>query len=50
MLERFKFSQTMMENLINDLLDLSKLENNQFTIANEYFNLSHSIFEALQML
>ena len=29
----------MMENLINDLLDLAKLENNQFTVTNVYFNL-----------
>ena len=27
-LQRFTFSQQMMENLINDLLDLAKLENN----------------------
>lgn len=49
-LQRFKFSQQMMENLINDLLDLAKLENNQFTLTNEYFNLQHTIFKALQML
>ena len=49
-LQRFKFSQQMMENLINDLLDLAKLENNQFTVTNEYFNLQHTIFKALEIL
>ena len=49
-MKRFIFSQQMMENLINDLLDLAKLENNQFTVTNEYFNLQHTIFKALQML
>ena len=49
-LQRFKFSQQMMENLINDLLDLAKLENNQFSITNENFNLQTIIFQSLQML
>ena len=50
MLQLQIFSQTMLENLINDLLDLAKLENNQFTLSKEYFNLSLSIFESFQIL
>jgi len=40
----------MMENLINDLLDLAKLENNSFSLSLDYFNLSSTIYSALQML
>ena len=40
----------MMENLINDLLDLAKMENNSFKLSHDYFNLGDSIFEAFQML
>lgn len=39
-----------MENLINDLLDLAKLENNTFTLSSSYFNLASTIQEAFQML
>ena len=41
------FSQKMMENLINDLLDLAKIENNSFNISTEYFDLGALIYEAL---
>lgn len=44
------FSQSLMENLINDLLDLAKMENNSFTFSKEYFNLGNSIYEAFQIL
>ena len=44
------FSQKMMENLINDLLDLAKIENNSFNISSEYFDLGALIYEALQMM
>jgi signal transduction histidine kinase len=40
----------MMENLINDLLDLAKLENNSFSLSQEYFNLGSTIYEAFQIL
>jgi len=40
----------MAENLINDLLDLAKLENNSFNISTEYFDLPITIFRTLQML
>ena len=39
-----------MENLINDLLDLAKFENNQFKLDVEYFNLSIKVHEALQII
>lgn len=44
------FAEIMVENLINDLLDLAKLENNSFTFTTGYFNLSHLIFESLKMV
>jgi signal transduction histidine kinase len=40
----------MLENLINDLLDLAKLENNSFNISNSYFDLSQVIHNTFQML
>lgn len=40
----------MLFNLINDLLDLAKLENNSFTFSNDYFNLANTVYEAFQML
>ena len=40
------FSQKMMENLINDLLDLAKIESNSFNISSEYFDLGALILEA----
>jgi len=40
----------MLFNLINDLLDLAKLENNSFTFSNDNFNLTNIVFEAFQML
>jgi len=40
----------MMENLINDLLDLAKLENNSFQLSKDYFDLSGTIYEAFQVL
>ena len=46
LLKRFLHSTHMNENLINDLLDLAKLESNTFKFTNEYFNLSKTIFDA----
>jgi signal transduction histidine kinase len=40
----------MMENLINDLLDLAKIESNSFNISSEYFDLEALILEAFQMM
>ena len=39
-----------MENLINDLLDLAKMENNSFSLSKDFFNLGNSIYEAFQIL
>jgi len=50
MLNRQIFGQRMLENLVNDLLDLAKLENNAFTLNPEYFNLSQTIYEAFEIL
>jgi K+-sensing histidine kinase KdpD len=36
----------MMENLINDLLDIAKLERNTFQFTSDYFNLEDVIYEA----
>ena len=38
------FSQRMVENLINDLLDLAKLENSSFVLDKSYFNLTDIIY------
>ena len=37
----------MLENLINDLMDLAKVDNNQFELNQDYFNLSFLVYEAL---
>jgi signal transduction histidine kinase len=39
----------MLENLINDLLDLAKLENNTFSLTKEYFNLMDTIYQAFKI-
>lgn len=40
----------MNQNLINDLLDLAKLESNSFNISNDYFNLADLIYDAFGIL
>ena len=44
------FAENIVESLINDLLDLAKLENNSFSFTSEFFSLSQLIFDALKML
>ena len=44
------FSAFMMANLINDLLDLAKLENQAFLLNNEYINLVDTVSEAFQIV
>ena len=39
----------MTENLINDLLDMAKLENNAFTLQEEYFSLPEAIHQTFQI-
>lgn len=50
MLTMQKFSQSMQENLINDLMDLAKLENNKFQMTKEYFSLPAMIHKSFQIL
>ena len=40
----------MMENLINDLMDHAKMDNNSFNFDNENFSLSKCIYESFNML
>ena len=40
----------MVENLINDLLDLAKLENHSFSLNVGFFNLADTIHRAFEML
>jgi len=40
----------MMQNLIDELMDLAKLESNSFKFDEEYFDLMHILYEALNML
>lgn len=39
-----------MENLINDLMDLAKLENNAFQFHEEYFSLPELIYQTFEMM
>ena len=47
LLENCMFSAKQVTTLINDLLDLAKLEKGQFTFNNEYFNLKETIFQGI---
>jgi len=40
----------MSENLINDLLDLAKLDNNRFSFTKDYFDLPATIYQAFDMV
>ena len=49
-LQKQIFSQQMMENLINDLMDHAKMENNSFKFDYNYYSLSGLINEAFQIM
>ena len=49
-LQNSVFSAKMIHNLINDLLDLAKLEKGQFTFNNEYFNLRKTIADGINQV
>ena len=44
------YSSTMNENLINDLLDLAKMENGKFSLHSEPFNLVQTIKAAFHIV
>lgn len=44
------FSSTMLLNLINDLLDLAKIENSSFNLNTSYFNLFEIIQKAIDTI
>jgi signal transduction histidine kinase len=50
LLKNSLFSSNMLLNLINDLLDLAKMENSQFHLNNDLFNLHDVINKALDTL
>jgi len=50
LLEMSVFSTTMQINLINDLLDLAKLEKNTFTFNFEFFSIIETIKNAFKQL
>ena len=39
----------MLENLVNDMMDLAKLDNRHFKLDDDYFNLNHTILRTLDM-
>jgi K+-sensing histidine kinase KdpD len=44
------FAVKMTENLINDLLDLGKMQNNAFNLSEDYFSLSETIHQAFEII
>jgi signal transduction histidine kinase len=44
------FSHAILENLINDILDLAKLENCQFTLNESVFDLNKTVVRVLDMV
>ena len=50
LLKNSLFSSTMILNLINDLLDLAKIENSQFNLNNALFNMHDVISKAIETL
>ena len=50
LLQRQQYSTKMVENLINDLMDLAKIENNKFKLYESYYSLPNTISETLEMM
>ena len=48
-LKNLVFPQRLLENLINDLLDLAKSENNTLSFNNEFFDLTDVIQEVFKV-
>ena len=40
----------MLDNLINDMMDLAKLENRHFKLDEDYFDLNHTILKTLEIV
>jgi len=40
----------MIENLVDDLLDLAKMQNDSFRFCSEYFDLSGTVLKAFEIL
>ena len=45
-----EYAQEMMEGLINDMLDQAKIDNDAFTLNEEYFDLPMVVFKALNIV
>ena len=50
LLQNSVFSAQQISTLINDLLDLAKLEKGEFTFNNEYFNMRETILKGIQQV
>jgi signal transduction histidine kinase len=50
LLQNSVFSAQQITTLINDLLDLAKLEKGQFTFNNEFFNMRDMILQGIQQV
>ena len=44
------FASTSLLNLVNDMLDMAKMENSSFKLNNEYFNMIEVINKAFQIV
>lgn len=40
----------MLENLINDLIDMAKIENNKFSLNQDFYDLTHTVHQTLEIL
>ena len=40
----------MLETLIHDLIDLAKIENNKFSLNQEYFDLTETVHQTLEIM
>jgi signal transduction histidine kinase len=49
-LENCKYCSSILIRLVNDLMDLAKLENMKFTLNNSYFDLTKTIKDAFETL
>ena len=40
----------MLENLINDLIDMAKIDNNKFSLNQEYYDLTETMHQTLEIM